>query len=391
MVGGQQFFDNKSINGCPPIKILFIVTEDWFFLSHRLPMARAAKSAGFDVHVATRVNNDKKSIEAEGFTVHELDWRRSTRLPWLMIKEILQLRFLIKNVKPDLIHQIALKPILFGMFATVGLNLPIVNSLVGMGSFFIGEGWGSNLKSFLLSYLFRFIFSKPLVSIIVQNRDDLNYIDDIKITNASIFLIPGSGVYTDFLKPIQEPEGIITFGFVGRLLHDKGLKTLIDAHMILSSRNYIFRTLISGTPDPDNSSTFTDIELNFFQEIDGLYFLGHVNDIHSLWASCHVAVLPSRREGLPKSLLEAAACARPLLASDVPGCREIVSHGENGLLFEVDNPDALALAMEKLINDKDLRLLMGKKSRDFVEARFSASIIGQSTLDVYMLALKRNC
>lgn len=374
----------------PPPKLLYLVTEDWFFISHRLPMARAARAAGFEVHVATRVDRHVQAIRAEGFVLHPLEWKRGARSPWGLVEEVLRIRALLRAIQPDLVHHIAVKPVLLGMIAALGLGLPSVNSLVGMGSSFIGPGIVSSAKRFLMSRLFVFLFSNPLVSIIVQNKDDEDYLHGLAISDASLDLIPGSGVYTDLLQSGPEPDGPVTFGFVGRLLHDKGLKTLIDAHLLLQARGVDLKTLIAGTPDPDNASSFTEEELSVYKNIEGLHFLGHVNDIPALWQDCHVAVLPSRREGLPKSLLEAAACGRPLLASDVPGCREIVRHGDNGLLFEVDQPNALADAMELLIADPALRLRMGQCGRQMVEERFSSHSIGQATVAVYQRALARN-
>ena len=373
----------------PAPKLLYLVTEDWFFISHRLPMARAALAAGFEVHVATRVGKHAASIEGEGFVLHPLEWTRGTRTPWGVLTEVSRIRALLKEIKPDLVHHIALKPVILGMLAAMGLGMPVVNSLVGMGSSFIGPSIVSSAKRFLMSRLFVFLFSNPLVSIIIQNRDDEDYLKGLMICGSSLDLIPGSGVYTDLLQPCPEPDGPVTFGFVGRLLHDKGLKTLIDAHLLLQSTHKPFQTLIAGTPDPDNASSFTEQELSVYKNIEGLHFLGHVNDIPALWKNCHVAVLPSRREGLPRSLLEAAACGRPLLASNVPGCREIVRHGENGLLFEVDHPNALAEAMEQMIDDPAMRLRMGQCGRQMVEERFSAHSIGQATVAVYQRALTR--
>ena len=373
----------------PPPKLLYLVTEDWFFISHRLPMARAAMAAGFEVHVATRVGKHAAAIRGEGFQLHPLDWKRGTRSPWGLVAEVLRVRALLRAIQPDLVHHIAVKPVVMGMIAALGLSLPCINSLVGLGSSFIGPGIVSSAKRALMSRLFAFLFSDPLVSIIVQNKDDRDYLQGLMIPRATLDLIPGSGVYTDLLQPGPESVGPVTFGFVGRLLHDKGLKTLIDAHLLLQARGMALKTLIAGTPDPDNVSSFTDQELALYANIEGLVFHGHVNDIPNLWKNCHVAVLPSRREGLPKSLLEAAACGRPLLASDVPGCREIVLHGDNGLLFEVDNPAALADAMEVMIADPALRLKMGLCGRQMVEDRFSSRSIGQATVAVYQRALAR--
>lgn len=191
----------------PPPKLLYLVTEDWFFISHRLPMARAALAAGFEVHVATRVGKHAEAIRAEGFQLHALDWKRGTRSPWGLVAEVLRVRALLRAIQPDLVHHIAVKPVVLGMIAALGLSLPSINSLVGLGSSFIGPGIVSSAKPALISRLFVFLFSDPLVSIIVQNKDDRDYLQGLLIPRASLDLIPGSGVYTDLLQPGPEPVG----------------------------------------------------------------------------------------------------------------------------------------------------------------------------------------
>jgi glycosyltransferase involved in cell wall biosynthesis len=196
-------------------------------------------------------------------------------------------------------------------------------------------------------------------------------------------LIPGSGVDTRALQQLPEPMGPVTIAFVGRLLDDKGIRTLISAHHLLRDANKNIELLIAGTPDPANPASVSNQEAEQFGRKPGVTWLGHVADIAALWARAHIAVLPSRREGLPKSLLEAAACGRPMVATDVPGCREIVRPDETGLLVPVDDAPALYAAIEKLAATPALRAKFGAAARRLVEEKFSADAIGRQTVDLY--------
>jgi glycosyltransferase involved in cell wall biosynthesis len=203
------------------------------------------------------------------------------------------------------------------------------------------------------------------------------------IAKSRIALIPGSGVDVHRFTPLPEPVGAPTFGFVGRLLDDKGVRTLVAAHRLLRKRIPDAELLIAGTPDPANPASVSELEARSWNDEAGLTWLGHVADIAGFWAKAHAAVLPSRREGLPLSLMEAAACGRAMIASDVPGCREIVLHERTGLLFPVDDPVALADAMGRLAVDKDLRARCALKARKLVVERLAADLIGRQTVTLY--------
>jgi glycosyltransferase involved in cell wall biosynthesis len=198
-----------------------------------------------------------------------------------------------------------------------------------------------------------------------------------------IVLIPGSGVDIKTLQPLPEPHGAPTVAFVGRLLKDKGIHTLIRAHRLLRQRNSNAQLLIAGTPDPANPASVSQTEAAGWGREPGITWLGHVDDIGALWARAHIAVLPSRREGLPKSLLEAAACGRPMIAADVPGCREIVIPDETGLLVPFDDAAALADAIDTLAAAPDLRARYGAAARKLAVERFSAGTISRQTVDLY--------
>jgi len=222
----------------------------------------------------------------------------------------------------------------------------------------------------------------------VQNPDDRDLLGEIGVKPDHIVVIPGSGIDADRFRPIPEPDGPVTFAFVGRMLDDKGVRNLIAAFRMLRETNRDCRLLLAGSPDPANPASIPQLEIAAWGREPGVTWLGEVADIAGLWQRAHVAVLPSRREGLPKSLLEAAACGRPLIATDVPGCREIAIHEKTGLLVPVDDPTALAAAMERLARSSQQRIRLGVAARRLVDERFSADLIGKATVQLYQRLLQ---
>ncbi|MDO9412529.1 MAG: glycosyltransferase family 4 protein [Pseudolabrys sp.] len=363
--------------------LVYLVTEDWYFLSHRIPMAMAAQRAGYDVHVATHVVNGGERIEALGFTLHPLAWKRGSLNPFDLVSIIREVRALYKRLSPDLVHHVALQPSVIGSLAAWGLPITQLNAFAGLGSTFSSQSLKSRLVRPVLKTLLRLILNRRRSAALVQNSDDRAAITAIGIDAARVFLIPGSGVDVDVLVPLPEPAGEVTLGYVGRLLEDKGLRTLIAAHDLLMQRGVSVKLLIAGQSDPANPASIPDAEIETWRHKPNITLLGHVNDVREVWAKAHIAVLPSRREGLPKSLLEAAACGRPMIATDVPGCREIARHGVNGLLVPADDPAALAAAVEKLAADPALRTRFGAAGRSLAETGFSSARIGQKTVALY--------
>jgi glycosyltransferase involved in cell wall biosynthesis len=364
-------------------RLLYVVTEDWAFLSHRLPMARAAREAGFEVHVATRVSNGRDAIEAERFILHPIPFARGSLSPVATISAIGALRRVHRAIEPVLAHHVALQSCVLGMLAAFGRPCVCVNAFIGLGYSFISESRRARAIRTLVGASLRFVVSRKNSIALVQNDDDRTALISLGIDKSRIALIPGSGVDVNRLTPLVEPTGASTFGFVGRLLDDKGVRTLVAAHRLLRKRIPDANLLIAGTPDPANPASVTEAEARSWNDKDGITWLGHVTDIVSFWAKAQIAVLPSRREGLPLSLLEAAACGRPMIASDVPGCREIAIHERTGLLFPVDNAAALADAMARLAVDQTLRARCAAAARKLVVEKFAAEIIGRQTVALY--------
>jgi glycosyltransferase involved in cell wall biosynthesis len=369
--------------GANPPRLLYVVMEDWAFLSHRLPMARAARDAGFEVHVATRVNKDAAAIEAERFVVHPIPFERGKLSPLKILKTVTALRRVRHTVAPAISHHVALQACLLGMIATLGRRTACVNAFIGMGYSFTANTLKARTLRWLIKTALHFLIDRDGSIALVQNGDDRSALISFGIAKDRIALIQGSGVDVKRLVPLPEPNGPPTFGFVGRLLDDKGIRTLIAAHRLLRARGLEIRLLIAGTPDPANPASITEAEAVSWNNEPGIYWLGRVDDIAGFWQRAHVAVLPSRREGLPLSLMEAAACGRSMIASDVPGCREIVIHEETGLLFPVDDATALAEAMHKLISAPQLRSRYGAAARKLVVERFAVEIIGSQIVKLY--------
>ncbi len=365
------------------MRLLYVVTEDWYFLSHRLPMARAARDAGFEVHVATRVVDGRAAIEAEGFALHPVPFARGRVAPFGTLATIRALRNVHRNVAPAIVHHVALQAAVLGSIAAWGRPASGVNALTGLGYTFTSGNAKALLLRPVLSALLRLLLNRPRQIVLVQNPDDRAGMLSLGVGGERIVTIPGSGVDVDAMQPVPEPPGPPTVAFVGRLLADKGIHTLIRAHRLLRQRGSNVELLIAGTPDPANPASVSEQDAAAWNAEPGITWLGHIGDIASLWARAHIAVLPSRREGLPKSLLEAAACGRPLIAADVPGCREVVRPGETGLLVPYDDATGLADAIERLATSAELRARYGAAARRLTVEQFSAAAIGRQTVDLY--------
>ena len=360
----------------PRPRLLYLVSEDWYFLSHQLPMARAARDAGYDVHVATRVVDGGAAIAAEGFPLHPLNWRRGSTNPIDFVSAVTEVRRAYRAIAPDLVHQVAFWPSVVGSLAGIGLGIPQISALAGMGFVFTTNAPKARLLRTLLRPLLRHLLSGPHAAVLVQNPDDYAGMTALGIPRDRIFVIPGSGVDTDRLQVLPEPPAPITMAYVGRLLDDKGLRTLVAAQAFLAARGENIRLLIAGEADAANPASIPPAEIDTWRKQQSVEVLGHVPDIAQVWAKAHIAVLPSRREGLPKSLLEAAACGRAMVATDVPGCREIAREGVNALLVPVDDAQALADAIQRLAHDPDMRARFGAAGRALVEREFARPRVG---------------
>lgn len=366
-----------------PRRLLYVANEDYAFLMHRLPMARAAREAGYEVHVATNVNAGAAAITAERFVVHPIPFRRGGLSPSSALPTIRAIRAVEAAIRPDVVHHSGLQSSVLGSLATLGRTTPVVNAMTGLGYVFTSASWRSRLLKQSLLWLLPRLMNRTPSCVLVQNPDDREALQAMGVRGDKITLIPGSGVDTDRFQPLPEPDGPITFGFAGRLLTDKGVRALITAHRMLRQQGRSDQLLIAGSPDPANPASVSAEEVEAWRNEPGITLLGQIKDITELWRRCHIAVLPSHREGLPVSLLEAAACGRPLISTDAPGCREIAIHGQTGLSVPVEDAAALAQAMAQLATSPELRARYGTAARQLVEDKLSARTIGRSVVALY--------
>jgi glycosyltransferase involved in cell wall biosynthesis len=371
-------------------KILFLVSEDWYFLSHRLPIARAAQKAGARVSVATRVRDHGAAIEAEGFTLYPLELSRSGRNPFRDLAQIASIYRLYRRARPDIVHHVALKPSLYGSLAAWVAGTPaVVNAFAGMGYVFISNGLFARVVRPVLAGAFRFLLNRANTRTIVQNDDDRRlFTKRIGVDPDRIRVIRGSGVDLDQFKPPKEPRAptvpVATpvAVCVSRMLWDKGIGELVAAARLLHSRGVAIKVRLVG-PGDDNPAAIPQAQLDEWAREGVVEVAGPSDDIPGVYANADIAVLPSYREGLPKSLLEAAAAGLPMVATDAPGCREICRDGETGLLVPLKSIAPLARALERLAGDPAMRATFGAAARRVAEADFSEARVVADTLTLY--------
>ena len=374
-----------STGAKPHPRLLYLVTEDWYFCSHRLPVARAARDAGAEVVVATRVTAHGEAIRAEGFRLVPLAWRRGSHAPLAELRAIAEIVRLYRRERPDLVHHVALKPVIYGSLAAALAGVPhVVNALTGLGALFIGSSARTRLLGALARAALRPLLNRAGGRVILQNADDRLLLEERGLLRHDrVALIRGSGVDTARFTPTPEPDGPPVAVLVARMLRDKGVGEFVEAARLLKARGVAVRMQLAGPTDPDNPASIDEATLRQWHAEGILEWLGPVTDMPSLWARSHIAVLPSYREGLPKALLEAAACGRPMIATDVPGCREIVRADDTGLLVPARDAAALADAIARLAGDAALRRRLGARARAVAEAEFSEDVVVRETLALY--------
>lgn len=352
-------------------------------MSHRLPMAHAAQAAGFEVHVATRVADAASQIRDRGFVLHHVPFARGDLSPVAAIRTIKAIRDIQRLVKPVISHHVALQPALFASLAALDQNIVCINAVTGFGFAFTSTDRKARLVRSVLTRLLRLVLSHKENIVIVQNPDDRAGVLELGVPDGRVVTIAGSGVDLGRFIPVPEPDGPIAIGFAGRLLADKGIEALVEAHAQLRARGRDYVLHVAGRQDPANPSSISDARVKAWQSMPGIRLHGHVQNIETFWSHCHIAALPSRREGLPKSLLEAAASGRPLIGTDVPGCREVIVQGTTGLLVPVDDAVALADAIERMASSASLRARYGRAARALAEAKFGDELVARSVTALY--------
>jgi len=368
-----------------PTKLLFVVNHAGFFLSHRLPLALAARSAGYEVHVATPRSKHVPQIEATGLTWHEWAVARSGTS---LLAECLSFRDLLRlyrRLRPDVVHHVTTKPVLYGTMAARLCGVPaVVNAVSGMGHAY-GARSPRLLRS-LLSAGYRFALRHRRMRVILQNREHLEmFVSSGWIRRDHAVLILGSGVDTDQFQPSRATQsGTVSVVFASRLLYSKGVVEFVEAARELRKHGCPAEFHLIGEPDSDNPLSVPLTVLQAWDSEGAVRYHGRREDMSTVFSETDIATLPTYySEGVPKVLVEAAASGVPIVATDWPGCREIVEHGVNGLLVPIRDAPALAVALETLVRDGNLRRRMGEAGRAKVVVAFSLDAVITQTLDVY--------
>lgn len=372
-------------------RLLFVVTEDWYFYSHRLPIARAARRAGYEVVVATRVGSHGQRICDEGFRLIPLQLSRESYSPMHELRSIAELRRIYRREQPDLIHHVALKPILYGSIAALGRKkLRVINALAGLGYLAASSSLKARFLRGAIWTAFRFLLGRSGSSVLLQNEEDRQFVTSkLKVFPGRAFMIRGSGVDMRFFQPAPEPEGMPVVLLPSRMLWNKGIADFVEAARILRTRSINARFVLAGDTDPNSPSGISRQQLSDWQATGVVEWWGHCEDMAPVFAQSTLVCLPSYREGMPKALIEAAASERAIVTTDVPGCRDIVRQGINGILVPPRDAIGLASAIEELLKAPARRREMGRRGREIAVNEFAEEIVVEKTLALYEELLRR--
>lgn len=367
-------------------RLLFVVTEDWYFCSHRLPLAIAAKNAGYQVAVATRVSTHADVIRAAGIELFPLQsLRRSSVNPWREARAVAELIDLYRRWQPTLIHHVAIKPVIYGSIAAqvCGIDLR-VNALAGLGYVFSSDRVKARLLQPAVRLAYRYALRRSGSRTIVQNPDDAQLLARLRIADsAQVRLVSGAGVDLRRFAYSPPPSGRPMVMLMSRMLWDKGVGEFVAAAEQLRLEGVDARFVLAGDPDPENPAAIPVAQLEDWRRGGAVEWWGHCSDAAEALRQASVVCLPSYREGLPKVLLEGAALGRALVTSDVPGCREVVRNRVTGLLVPPRDPKALADALRTLLADPAASDSMGRNASAMAAQRFGVDAINTQTLAIY--------
>lgn len=367
-------------------RLLFVVNSPAFFLSHRLPVAVAARMQGYEVHVATAAGEAVYELAGHGLIHHEIPLTRSGKNPLSELRSLISLWRVMRTVRPSIVHLVTVKPVLYGGLAARVARVPaMVSAISGLGTLFVdGDGRVGWLRG-LVQVFYRLALSHRNSVVIFQNADDRQVLESIgALRPEQSRLIRGAGVTLQDYPFLPEPEeGPVVVTMAARLLADKGAREFVEAARILADRGVPVEFRLIGDPDPGNPATVTAHQLVEWGTVPNLRLLGFRSDIAGQYAQSHIVCLPSYREGLPKSLVEAAACGRAVVTTDVPGCRDAIEPGKSGMLVPARDAAALADAIQYVAEHPDTRRAMGVAGRRLAEREFAIDKIVAQHLAIY--------
>lgn len=371
----------------PGVKILLFANTDWYLFNFRQSLARALREAGHDVLLVSPPGPYGERLRELGFRWQPAPMVRRSLNPFRELALVQWLRRLIAQEQVDLVHGFTIKCAVYGSLAARLERTPArVNAVAGMGYVFISNAPRARALRPIVRRLLRYALGGERARLILQNPDDADMFTRARLVDAGkVRLIPGSGVDCSRFTPSTLPPATERFRVVlpARILWDKGVAEYVEAARLLQERGAPVDFLLAGEPDPGNPAAVPEDLIRAWVQQGLIQWLGHVSDMPALYRSVDCVVLPSYREGLPKGLIEAAACALPLVTTDVPGCREVVTDQEDGLLVPARNAAALADAIALLEKDPGLRLRLGLAARRKALERFDERGVVEQTIAVY--------
>lgn len=367
-------------------RLLFIINDTTFFLSHRLPLAIAARQAGFEIDLAALDSGGLDQIGEHGIAFHPLAVDRTGINPLRDVRLFCQLLALIRAVRPSLVHTVTIKPVIYGGIAARLLRVPcLVSAVSGLGTVFVEGGKSTLLVRRIVLGLYRLALAHTNSCAIFQNPEDRDrMIGANLVASDRTVLIRGSGVDVEMFRPVPEPPGVPLVIMPARLVWPKGVGEFVEAARLLRKSDVKVRMALVGEPPAHNRASVPQAEIEAWVAEGIVEWWGYRSDMPEVYASCQIVCLPSfYGEGVPRALIEAAACARPIVTTDIPGCREVVRDGDNGLLVPPRAPEAVALALRTLVDDQRRRVEMGNRGRQRAIAEFSLDRVIEMTLALY--------
>ena len=370
-------------------RIAFLVTADWYFCSHRLPLAVAARDAGYEVHVITHVDRHAHVIRDAGLTLHPITLSRGGTRPLAEARAIAQVTSLYRRIRPDLVHHVSVKPVLYGSIAATLAGVPrAVNAFTGLGYLFTSRQPRARLLRALVEPALRAFLNRRGRCVVMQNRDDLELLAMRRVVDEKhAVLIRGSGVDTRRFAATPQPEGVPLVVLPARLLGDKGVPEFVEAADQLRAEGVAARFALVGPVEDQNPSAIPEARVRDWVARGSVEWWSAREDMPEVFRQAAIVCLPSHREGLPKALLEAASCARAMVATDVPGCREIAREDITARLVPARDPQALAGALRELITAPATRERMGQAGAAIARAEFSVEAVCAQTLALYQRLL----
>jgi glycosyltransferase involved in cell wall biosynthesis len=356
-----------------------------FFISHRLHLGLAAKNAGWQVHVLAPKSARTEEIIKLGFNFVEIPMSRKGMNPLAEAKVFYAYYNALKKINPNIYHGFTIKPVIYGCLAARLAKIPkIIASITGLGYTFLRADLFGKARVLIIGFLYRMAFQFGNVRVIFQNHDDMKmFVNNSWVDAERAQVIPGTGVDIQSFQRSPEPPGEVKILFPARFLKDKGIEELISAGELLHKKNIKFQIVLCGKIDPGNPASLDQQDMTELLLRPYVKSIGYSNAMSTVMANCHIVCLPSYREGIPLSLLEAAASGRPIVTTDTPGCRDVVKHNHNGLLVPPYDAHSLAAALEILIESPSRRESMGQKSRRMAEEDFAKEGVLSQFLEIY--------